>query len=165
MFDSSYWIQKLELLPHPEGGFYKETYRAMESNSFVMNGQKKNRNLSTAIYFLMECGNFSAFHRIQSDELWHFYTGDPLEIVIIEPSGKLEKILMGSNPENGECLQAVVPANVWFGSRPLQGSTYSLVACTVSPGFDFQDFELAQKENLLHQFPKHKQIIEELTRD
>jgi predicted cupin superfamily sugar epimerase len=162
MINASYWIEKLGLLPHPEGGFYKETYR---SEGSIVLDNKKVRPHSTAIYFLMEAANFSAFHRIQSDELWHFYDGDPLEVFYFDKNGLLIRILLGSNPEKGEEMQAVVPAKAWFGSRPCDGSLYSLVGCTVSPGFDFEDFEMAKKNQLLMEYPEHAKIIEELTRD
>ena len=113
----------------------------------------------------MEANNFSAFHRIMSDELWHFYAGDPLEVLYIDHKGHLRRILLGQNPVNGEQLQAVVPANTWFGSRPSNLSNYSLVGCTVSPGFDFQDFEMAKRAHLIQEFPEHTKIIEELTRE
>ncbi len=165
MFDAAYWTRKLGLNPHPEGGYYKETYRSEGSLLLKNDGQAKSRQYATAIYFLMETGNFSAFHRIKSDELWHFYYGDPLEVFYIDLSGVLQRILLGQNPENGETLQALVPASVWFASRPLKTGQYSLVGCTVSPGFDFEDFEMAKREELTHEFPAHQIIIEELTRD
>lgn len=165
MFDAAYWIDKLALISHPEGGFFKEIYRSNGSGVFLMNGERKTRNYSTSIYFLMEKGDFSAFHKIQSDEVWHFYGGEALEIFHIDQKGELIKTLLGPNPEKGEKLQAVIPANVWFGSRPAPSSKYSLVGCTVSPGFDFEDFEMAKRENLLTEFPEHLKIIEELTRE
>jgi predicted cupin superfamily sugar epimerase len=113
----------------------------------------------------MEEGNFSAFHRILSDEIWHFYAGHPLEVFYFDWSGKLVRLLLGNNPERGEVFQALVPAGVWFGSRPVQGGSYSLVGCTVSPGFDFQDFEMAKRSQLLAAYPEYGSIIEELTRD
>lgn len=165
MFDAAYWIKKLGLISHPEGGFYKETYRSSASSSFLMNGKEKVRSYSTSIYFLMENGDFSAFHKIQSDELWHFYAGEALEIYHIDPKGNLIKTMLGPDPEKGETLQAVIPANLWFASRPKNTSKYSLVGCTVSPGFDFEDFEMAKRENLFSKYPEHTKIIEELTRE
>jgi len=165
MFEAAYWIQKLGLLAHPEGGFFKETYRSEGSLVLIDDGLEKSRHYATGIYFLMETGNFSAFHRIKSDELWHFYAGDPLEVFFIDHSGILQRHLLGQNPENGETLQALVPYNVWFASRPLKTGKYSLVGCTVSPGFDFEDFEMAKRDALTHEFPIHQVIIEELTRE
>jgi len=158
-----YWIEKLELQPHPEGGFYKETYRS-ESITFV-GEEGKQRNHGTAIYFLLLEDKFSAFHRIQSDELWHFYAGSPLHIYVIDQQGHLQTICLGSNPEKGEQFQAVVPAHCWFASCMAQPHTYALVGCTVAPGFDFQDFEMAERNTLLGQYPQYAQIITALTYD
>lgn len=165
MRKAKYWIDQLGLIPHPEGGFYKEVYKS----DAVFEGDNSDefpegRALCTSIYFLLEQGDFSTFHRILSDELWHFYGGEALEIFHIDDGGKLHTTLLGNDLENGETLQAVVPADCWFGSRPKQGSVYSLVGCTVSPGFDFRDFEMANKEELLTAFPEYKDLIKELTR-
>ena len=165
MKSAAYWIEKLNLQPHPEGGFYAETYRSEMSAETTQLGMDGSRSFATGIYFLMEHENFSAFHRIKSDEMWHFYAGDLLEVFYFETDGSLQRILLGNNPENGEVFQAVVPAGVWFGSRPVQGGAYALVGCTVSPGFDFQDFEMAKRKDLIKEFPDHHGIIEQLTRD
>lgn len=156
-----YWVEKLKLLAHPEGGFYKETYRSsIEIDSFKPNVK---RNLSTAIYFLITKGNFSAFHKIKSDEMWHFYEGDSLMVHIIHPNGKYEWMKIGLDIENGEQPQGIVPANAWFASET--NGDYSLVGCTVAPGFDFADFELAKEIELSHSFPQHQKIIERLCRE
>src|SRR6478609_7366851 len=148
------WIEKLNLLPHPEGGYYKETYRCADTLSTAA-GQ---RNISTAIYFLLEDKQKSHFHRIQSDELWFFHSGDTLEILVLDESG-LRSILLGNNPDKGETLQAVIPAGKWFGSRVKDQKGFALVSCTVAPGFDFNDFELAKAESLSQQFPEHEALI------
>jgi predicted cupin superfamily sugar epimerase len=153
-------VQKLGLLEHPEGGFYKETYR---SSSSIETDQNTIRNISTAIYFLLENDNISLFHRIQSDELWFFHQGEPLEIVFIK-EGVLNSIILGNSFENGEVPQAIIPANTWFASSVKQRQGYSLVSCTVAPGFDFADFELASRENLLQEFPHLKEVIEKFTK-
>lgn len=150
-------IKELGLQKHPEGGCYKETYRSDDKLS-------NDRSISTAIYFLLEKGNFSAFHKIQSDELWHFYSGDSLEVIEIKNNGTVVKTLIGNNIHTGEQFQYCVKANTWFASRVRSGGTYSLVGCTVAPGFDFRDFELAKRNELVKQFPQHKKIIDELTR-
>jgi predicted cupin superfamily sugar epimerase len=159
-------VVALEMLPHPEGGWYKESYRSTDtiSSSCLPKSFNGVRNFSTAIYFLLENGNFSAFHRIKSDEVWHFYAGGPLEIFIIHENGTLEVLTLGSGLNADEKFQQVVPANVWFASRPKQGVSFSLVGCTVSPGFDFNDFELAKQNDLEMEFPQHQTIIHELTR-
>ncbi len=159
-------IKKYDLEPHPEGGWYKETYKSKEailSNALPVRFSG-DRAFSTAIYFLLEAGNFSAFHRIKSDECWHFYTGDPLLVYVIMPDGKMEIIRLGSDFTNGELFQYVVPANCWFASRPAPKSSFSFVGCTVSPGFDFADFELASAAELSKIYPMHRGIITALCR-
>ena len=158
-------VKHLELLPHPEGGFYKETYRSEGSIAKnALNGFKGDRNFSTAIYFLLTSENFSSLHRIKQDELWHFYEGSALNVHPIPPHGKHEVLEIGNQIENGEQYQAWVPAGAWFGATVKDQNSYSLVGCTVAPGFDFEDFELAKKEELLKLFPQHSEIISKLCR-
>lgn len=152
-------IEKLELLRHPETGHFKETYRA--EGKININGSL--RNYSTAVYFLLEDGEKSNLHKIASDEIWHFYLGDPLEIIQISPEGELEIIKLGSNIMSGQKLQHAVPAGYWFGSYST--GQYSFVGCTVSPGFDFEDFALANRQELVAKHPQHKNYIEKLTDD
>lgn len=159
---SKYWVERLELEPHPEGGFFKETYRSSLSTEFT--GFSSERNVSTGIYFLLTAGNFSAFHRIKSDEMWHFYAGDGLSIFVIHENGKAEEIKLGLDLEKGEVPQAVVPANCWFASKVKEGGAYGLVGCTVAPGFDFRDFEMAMRTQLISEFPQHTNIVKALTR-
>ena len=159
-------VSMYALQPHPEGGWYKETYRSGETISAKalparFNGE---RNFSTAIYFLLEGEQFSAFHRILSDELWHFYAGAALEVFVIHPSGTLDVIKLGRDISNGETFQAVVPAGTWFASRPVASGNFSFVGCTVAPGFDFNDFELAEREQLAALYPQHATLIKQLTR-
>ncbi|MEN9685723.1 MAG: hypothetical protein RLZZ28_1509 [Bacteroidota bacterium] len=154
------------LLPHPEGGYYRETYRSavqIAQNALPV-GFSGDRVLSTSIYFLLEKGNFSAFHRIKSDECWHFYAGDPLLIHVIENNGNYQLIRLGKNIEQGETFQAMVAAGAWFASETAPGGEFSLVGCTVSPGFDFQDFELAKAAILATRFPERKSLIKRLCR-
>lgn len=162
MKPATYWIDHLGLEPHPEGGYYKETYRSSAQVSFL--DYQDQRNVSTGIYFLLTKGNFSAFHRIKSDEMWHFYAGDSVSIFIIYPTGELKEIRLGLDLENGEVPQAVVPANCWFASKVFITGKYGLVGCTVAPGFDFKDFELAKQTKLISQFPEHTELILSLTR-
>ena len=157
------WIEELELLSHPEGGYYKETYRSadkLELNA-IYPDRFGNRSLSTGIYFLLDSKNFSAFHRIKSDEMWHFYDGDPLLIHMIDNMGTYSKQLIGKDIKNGEKLQFVVKGGVWFASEVISGGTFSLVGCTVSYGFDFQDFELAD-HRLVDISPQNRLLIERL---
>lgn len=159
-------IKKYNLLPHPEGGWYKETYRSAELvPAEALPGRFSGaRAFSTAIYFLLEQGNFSAFHRIKSDECWHFYAGDPLEVYVIQHNGALDIIRLGNDSNKDQVFQYVVPANCWFASKPAANSSYCFVGCTVAPGFDFADFEMAQADLLSNEFPAHATIIQQLCR-
>ncbi len=162
---AEYFIKSLDLQKHPEGGYYKEIYRSediINSNSLpqYFNG---NRNTSTSIYFLLKSDDFSSFHKIKSDEIWHFYYGSPLTIFVII-NGKTEKLLLGNNPENGESFQKIIPKNSWFAACVNEPNSFSLVGCTVAPGFDFNDFELATRKNLLLSHPSLHAIIKKFTR-
>lgn len=168
---AAYYIQSLNLQPHPEGGYFAETYRSAEvvANSALPTRFGGDRSFGTAIYFLLESHHISALHRIQADEIWHFYAGSPLDVFVIKPDGLLTIIRLGNNPKRGDVFQAVVPAGCWFGSKPVVDSTvvdnsaFSLVGCTVAPGFDFADFELADRTRLLEEFPQHRAEVEMLT--
>jgi predicted cupin superfamily sugar epimerase len=163
MNKSDDWIEQLALIKHPEGGYYKETYRA----SLTVSGDALpehfggERVFSTSIYYLLEAGDRSLFHRIKSDEIWHFYDGFPLVLMVITPEGKLKRETLGLNPEDGLFPQISVPAGHWFAARSL--GAYTLVGCTVSPGFDFADFELADRKTLLTLFPHHRKVVEQFT--
>ena len=156
-----YWIDNLNLHPHPEGGYYKEVYRSQDS--FKPVGFVGERNYMTSIYFLLEAGSVSHFHSINSDELWYFHAGDSLSVHVIYPDGKLDTLKIGRNVEDGELPQVVVPAGTVFGSK--SNGNYSLVGCVVSPGFDFQDFKLFRTSELIKSYPKHRQIIEVLSKE
>jgi len=153
-------IQHLQLLPHPEGGFYRETYRAAY---MVATPAPASRNVSTAIYYLLSDEDKSHFHRLESDELWFFHQGQPLEILLIQ-NGALTTIVLGPDLTRGEVLQAVIPAHTWFGARVRDSRGFTLVSCTVSPGFDYADFELAERDALTREFPALREVIEEFTR-
>lgn len=164
--NANYFIKKLNLQPHTEGGYYSEVYRSdiiIPKNALPQefNGE---RCFSTSIYFLVEKDNFSALHKIKSDEIWHFYYGDALEVIEIDDNGILKSTILGNNLEKNETFQYTVKANNWFGSRVKEGGQFSLVGCTVSPGFDFNDFELAKRNELILKFPNQKELIESMTR-
>jgi hypothetical protein len=161
-----YWIDKLQLAPHPEGGYYRQTYSSgiTIAAEALPRGFAGPRAASTAIYFLIKDQNFSAFHRLRSDELWHFYAGSPLLVLSIDPSGQYSDFLLGSDPDRGQTLQAVIPAGSWFASHVADWKSWALVGCTVAPGFDFADLELAKREELRTRYPQHRVIIERLTR-
>lgn len=158
--------EKLNLLPHPEGGFYKETYRSsgIISEENLGSGFDGSRNYSTCIYFLLTSEAFSAFHRIKQDEFWHYYKGSPIRLHIISENGIYNQIIIGNDLEQNEIPQYVVKANDWFAAEVINENSYSLLGCTVSPGFDFRDFELAERAKLLAQFTEHKDLITALTR-
>jgi hypothetical protein len=162
---ASVLIEQLGLLPHPEGGFFRETYRAtMDLPGAALAPHFAGfRNVSTAIYYLLAQGDRSRFHRIRSDEVWHFYAGDPLQVIELTQAGSVQVTLLGTNFSAGEVPQHMVPAGRWFGSCPAPGSGYSLVGCTVAPGFDFADFEMASRHQLLRDFPSAGEWIERLT--
>lgn len=165
MPDADFWIRKLNLTKHIEGGSFRETYRASltyakEMLPATFHGD---RAASTAIYFLLEQGQFSAFHMIASDEVWHFYEGDPLTIYEIDEAGLLTTHRLGRNIDAGEVFQVVIKAGRWFGSRVADSGAYSLVGCTVAPGFDFADFELADREQLVSRYPLHADLIKSMT--
>lgn len=162
--NAEYWIGKLHLSELPdEGGYFKESSRSDKIIQLEPNGD---RSLSSAIYYLLDGkqGQFSAFHKLGCDEMWHFYDGSSLTIYIINENADLSEIKLGNNLENGECLQILVKAGSWFGATVNDQSSYTLVGCTCSPAFDYQDFELAKRKELHEMYPQHKSIIEKLTR-
>lgn len=165
-FNANELINLLQLEPHPEGGFYSRTYASDEQiDAESLPGRfGGDRLISTAIYFLLEGKDYSAFHRIKSDELWHFYTGDGLHIYVIHPDGRGEVLLLGNDLANGYRFQQIVKAGCWFASKPASEDSFSLVGCTVAPGFDFADFEMANEKELLLNFPEHKEWISMLCR-
>ena len=163
MRPASYYINKLNLQAHPEGGYFAETYRSADTidSDALPQSFDGDKNISTAIYFLLEGHQFSAFHRIKSDELWHFYAGIPLLVYIIHPDGELETLKIGNDLDDDWNFQGIVKAGCWFASMPIKDHGFSLVGCTVAPGFDFTDFELADGE-LIKQFPQHRELISKL---
>jgi uncharacterized protein len=164
---AAYWIRNLGLGPHPEGGYFRQTYRAdlLLSKDSLPPEFTGARAVSTAIYFLLQQKDFSAFHRLRSDEVWHFYAGSTLVVYAIDPRGRYSESLLGSDQEAGEVFQAVVKAGCWFASRVRDGNGFALVGCTVAPGFDFEDFEMAKREELVRAYPQHRGLIEMLTRE
>lgn len=166
--DAAAWIRVLALEPHPEGGWFRETYRASgEIPEGVLRDQRPGaRAFSTAIYFLLEKGKPSLLHRIHSDELWHFYEGDPVTVTCFGESGTCQRHRLGREMQGGESFQVLIPAGTWFGAEGGNGAAgYSLAGCTVAPGFDFRDFEMAKRGDLLGEYPGFRQHIEDLTRE
>ncbi len=152
-------IKALDMVPHPEGGFYKETYRSQgEIPQSALEGYPGSRNICTAIYFLLTSENHSAFHRVRQDELWHFHQGASIELHQISPEGSYEKIRIGNDLKRGDHPQHTVPGGYWFAANVDAGGDHSLVSCTVAPGFDFLDFELAD-DSLAERYPQHATFI------
>lgn len=163
--DADYYIENLNLQKHPEGGFYKETYRSFGKISSSINEDSfpDNRNYSTAIYFLLKGQQYSKFHRIQSDELWHFHAGSGATIHIIHPDSLYEAKYLGPDLQKGQEFQHAVPAQSWFGVTVDNPDSFLLASCSVSPGFDFRDFEMADPYQLKKAFPEHSAIIDQLS--
>lgn len=159
-------VKQLNLEPHPEGGYYRQTYQSAEyiSRTALPDRFAGERSISTAIFYLLQQGDFSAFHRIKSDECWHFYSGGTLLIHVIKKNGDYFRAKLGKNIREGEIFQHVVPAEAWFAVEPAPETAFALTGCTVAPGFDFSDFEIGDKQTLLSLFPQHARIIERLTR-
>ena len=159
------WKRYLNLQSHPEGGSYARNYLASESIPAAALPARfdGDRPFSSAIYFLLEERAFSALHRLRQDELWHFYDGTTLLIHIIEPDGQYRQVRLGRNPVHGEALMALVPAGVLFGAEVVDKTSFTLAGCTLAPAFDFADFEMPSRDQLLEQFPQHRQLIVNLT--
>ena len=152
--DAAWWIERLSLTEHPEGGCYRETYRA---------GPVDGRCASTAIYYLLRSDEVSRLHRLRSDEVFHFYVGSPLTVHAIHADGRYEALILGRDPDRGQTMQAVVPGGSWFGATVAGRETFALVGCTVAPGFEFADFETADRALLVERWPQHRALIERLT--
>ena len=163
--NADYWIKVLKLQTHPEGGYYKEIYRSSEviPKTGLPARYSKERCFFTSIYYLLRSCDKSSLHHLKSEEIWHFFAGSSLTIFIISPDGELQRFKLGKNIEKKEILQVAVPANHWFGALVNRKASYTLIGCTVAPGFDFEDFELADGANLVRKYPAHKEIIKILT--
>ncbi len=164
MHSAKYWIEKLRMTAHPEGGWFTETFRDTRMvTAENLKGELKTYSASTAIYFLLDDQAFSAFHRIGAAEVWHFYAGTGITIYSIDQNGNLQTVDLGSDTDNGQVLTTTIPAGVWFASKVNQKEGYALCGCTVAPGFEFSEFELARKNDLLVKFPQHEKVIVDLT--
>ena len=158
ILNSSHWINELGLSKHPEGGYFRETYRSPRN--------RNNRSFVTSIFYLLEGDDFSSFHKIDADEIWHFYYGSSLTLFTInERNSMLTRKVLGNNYKKKESLEIVIESHNWLAAQVNNKLSYSLVGCTVAPGFEFEDFELGQRDKLLSLFPEHKKIIETFTRE
>ncbi len=156
MKSAKYYIKNLDMIPHVEGGYFKESFLSDE----IVKGNKK---LWSSIYFLLKTGEVSNFHRLKSDEMWYYHDGEALTIYMISPDGTLITKQLGKNIEKGEYPQVLVPKGYIFGSA-MNNDGFALVGCMVAPGFEFSDFELFKREDLLTKYPDHTDIILKLTR-
>jgi predicted cupin superfamily sugar epimerase len=164
MFTADYFITKLGLEAHVEGGYFKELYRnahTISDSGLPMKFEGK-RPLSTTIYYLLQSGQVSKFHRLKFDELWFYHYGSPLLVHMIDSNGNLKSAKLGLNVENGEIPQIVVPSNSVFGAEVVDNDSFGLVSCMVSPGFDYRDFELFTAKTLIKLYPEHEKIIARL---
>ena len=163
MKNANYWIEKLGLEKHPEGGWFRQVHKSDEiiKKEHLPERYSGSRHYGTSIYFLITGKEFSVFHRIKSDEIWHFYEGSQITIHLINTKGKYSTVKLGNNFENGEVFQYTIPHGVWFAAET---ESFALIGCTVSPGFDYEDFELGKREEMVKMFPENVQIIERLTR-
>lgn len=155
-------VRALGLQPHPEGGFYRETFRSMMTIGGLPH-VGGTRSASTSIYYLLPAGTFSALHRVASDEVWHHYDGDPVDLHTIDRTGLHAVHRLGRDLASGERPQHVVAAGIWQAAIP-RGARFALMGCTVAPGFDFLDFEMPSREELLEKFPLFSGVIEMLAR-
>jgi uncharacterized protein len=163
--DTQAIIRQLGLRPHPEGGFYRETYRCDEGVAAAALPARygKARSLSTCIYYLLTPGNFSTLHRLRSDEIFHFYLGDSVTMLQLHADGRGKTIVLGQDIAAGQQLQVVAAKDVWQGMFLNDGGKFALLGTTVSPGFDFDDFEVGNRADLIRQFPARAALIERLT--
>jgi len=159
------YIRNLNLALHPEGGYYKEVFRSPEYCRKLPGRYNGRRNLLTSIYYLLEGHQFSTFHRLNSDEIWNFYDGCSLMLYILTKKDGLITIRLGRDLGKNEKLQLVVSRDQWFAAQPVERSGFSLVGCTVAPGFEFEDFELGKRKELLKIYPQHRDIIVRLTNE
>lgn len=165
MQTAKYYIDNLHLQPHPEGGFFREFFRSdiiikRENLPAIYNGD---RNSGTSIYYLLSEKDVSKFHKLKSDEIWHHIDGCSVEIHTFDSDGNYECKLLGKDAENGCVPQIVIPRRTWFGAKLKDTTLFALVGCTVVPGFNFDDFQLGNRKDLLKDFPEHQSIILELT--
>ena len=162
MYTAEYWIQHLKLKPHPEGGFFREEYRSnteLDTKSLPI-GYKSSHCLATSIYYLLRSQDISRLHRLRSDELWFFHSGSPIKIILIDTEGKKHTHMLGSNHVKAERFSLLISGGSIFCAEVHGPYSYGLVSCVVTPGFEFEDFEMFEKEDLIQAYPKHTKLIE-----
>ena len=156
------WIKKLKLQKHPEGGYFTNTYAS--DKKINLPDYVGFRSTCTAIYYLLTGNQFASFHIMKSDEIWHFYSGSSLTLYIIDSKGEMKQILIGPNFDRGERFQVIIKSGCWFAVSINNRNSFSLVGCTVSPGFDYRDWKLGDRKKLLEQYPQHNKIIKKYTK-
>ena len=161
--DAIRWIDRLGLAPHPEGGHFREVYRSAGRipAGALADTHGGERSMATSIYFLLDGSERSHLHRLRSDEIWFHHAGGPMLVSMILPDGSRKDVPLGTD-RDGAIPQVVIPAGTWFGACPVDPSQYALVGCVVAPGFDFADFELGRRAELMDRYPRHAELIEEL---
>jgi predicted cupin superfamily sugar epimerase len=156
-------IQRLGLVPHPkEGGYFRETYRSGDAHTTLAQRYQGSRCAGTAIYYLLTPSTYSALHRLQTDEIFHFYLGDPIRMLQLDPDGQGRTIVLGPDVLHGQQLQVVVPRGIWQGSFLEPGGAFALLGCTVAPGFEYADYEAGDRQTLLKQYPAFTELIQKL---
>ena len=163
---AEYYIRQLDLKRHPEGGYFKEIYRShefIEQNALPSRFSGR-RSFSTSIFFLLEGKDISTFHKLKSDEQWHFYDGVPIKIYLLNKIRGLNEIVLGSNIEKDEQYTAIIKKGTWFAAELADKNSFALIGCTVAPGFEFDDFEIASRQKLIEEFPAYKKLITQLSR-
>jgi predicted cupin superfamily sugar epimerase len=150
-------ISVLNLKPHTEGGYYRQTY--LSKLIIPLAQQHEKRPSSSSVYYLLRSNEFSAFHRLKSDEMWHYYLGSPLTLHTLHPASEHKTQILGPDLFKSQQPQILIPANTWFAAKVIHPNTYTLCGCTVTPGFDYADFELANRNELLTMYPQYKELI------
>jgi predicted cupin superfamily sugar epimerase len=163
MNKADFYIEYLNLKPHPEGGYFSEVYRSEEEITILPDRYSGSRCFSTSIYFLLKGKQVSNFHKLKSDEIWHFYDGSSVKIYTIDAGGNLNEIILGKQINDGDVLQTVIKRDHWFCAELINKNSFALVGCNVAPGFDFADFVPGARNELIKQFPRHKTLIESFT--
>ncbi|ABK18447.1 protein of unknown function DUF985 [Syntrophobacter fumaroxidans MPOB] len=164
--DAAYWIKKLGLSVHPEGGYFVQTFKSAEmiQGAGLPDRYGGPRAFASFIYYLLESNDFSCLHRLKSDEVWHYYAGSSLTLFIIDERGNLLQKKLGNDPEKGQSFQVFIRHGHWFGAIVDDSGSFTLAGCTVAPGFEYEDFKLGNRRELVELFPEHRFIIERLTR-
>ncbi len=158
-------IDKLNLIPHPEGGYYRRNWQSLFNADIKDSTQKlifSGRTIGSSILYLLPGDDVSVWHRVNCDEMWHHYSGSPLRVFTLSPHKGLESLILGSDVFNGEIPQIILHRHTWFAAEPIDPSSYALCGCTLWPAFSYTDFELAETDKLIDEFPAHKALIERI---